>query len=63
MPFSVKPYESEMTQFLKQLRREDPTLETRQRQGRERLWERQLDRDAQQGFRQARTAQKGYVYR
>jgi hypothetical protein len=55
-------YESEATQFLKQLKQERPYLEQEQQKGRALLWDKQLDRPLQQGFKEAKVAQKPYVY-
>jgi hypothetical protein len=62
MPLFVKPYKSEITQFLEQLKAADPKLEQRQRDGRALLWDKQVDRDAQKAARLARVPQKPYVY-
>ena len=55
-------YESEATQFLAQLKNERPHLEGEQQKGRSLLWDKQLDRPLQEGFKQAKVAQKPYVY-
>ncbi len=55
-------YESEITQFLKQLKQEKPSLEQEQRDGRARLWDRKVDADQQDEFRAGRVPQKPYVY-
>ncbi|MCK6425296.1 MAG: DUF3460 family protein [Burkholderiaceae bacterium] len=62
MPLFWKPYQSETTQFLEELKRRDPTLEARQRQGRALLWDREQDRQAQREYQDARVAQQAYVY-
>ena len=62
MPLFWKPYQSEATQFIEELKRKDPTLEARQREGRALLWDRAQDRDAQLAFDESRVAQKPYVY-
>jgi Protein of unknown function (DUF3460) len=62
MPLFWKPYKSDATQFIDSLKQRDPQLESRQREGRALLWDRQQDRDAQQEFRDGRVAQKPYVY-
>ncbi|WP_298292813.1 DUF3460 family protein [Thiomonas sp.] len=62
MPRKVKPYVSEVTQFLQDLKHSDPQLETRQQQGRARLWDRPQDRELAQAFAAARVPQKAYVY-
>ncbi|HEY1059051.1 MAG TPA: DUF3460 family protein [Limnobacter sp.] len=55
-------YESEATQFLNQLKQERPHLEQEQQKGRSLLWDKQLDRDLQAGFKTAKVPQKPYVY-
>ena len=55
-------YTSDTTQFIAQLRNDHPELEQAQRQGRARLWERELDSDLLGGFSAARVAQRPYVY-
>lgn len=62
MPLFWKPYKSEVTQFIDQLKAQRPTLEAEQRAGRALLWDREQDRTAQAGFNEARVAQKPYVY-
>ena len=62
MPLFWKPYKSDATQFIDSLKQRDPQLESRQREGRALLWDRQQDRDAQQEFSDGRVAQKPYVY-
>jgi Protein of unknown function (DUF3460) len=62
MPLFWKPYKSDVTQFIDSLKQRDPQLEERQRQGRLLLWDKGQDRQAQQGFNEARVAQKPYVY-
>lgn len=60
--FRRPDYESDTTQFIRQLKREKPELEAQQRQGRHLLWDKQIDRQAQAEFQAARVAQKPYVY-
>lgn len=62
MPLFWKPYKSDVTQFIDSLKARDPQLEERQRQGRFLLWDKSVDRDAQQAYSEARVAQKPYVY-
>ena len=62
MPLFWKHYKSETTQFIESLKQQDPKLEQRQREGRALLWDKQIDRAAQQAFKQGRVAQKPYVY-
>jgi hypothetical protein len=58
----AKNYESEITQFLKKYKTDHPDTEKRQREGRERLSDKQLDAELLEGFRAGRVAQPSYVY-
>lgn len=62
MPLFWKPYKSDVTQFIDELRTRKPTLEAEQRAGRALLWDKQLDRQAQADWREARVPQQPYVY-
>ena len=62
MPLFWKPYRSEVTQFIAELKASKPTLEAEQRAGRALLWDREQDREAQAGYGQARVPQQAYVY-
>ncbi len=62
MPLFWKPYQSDATQFIEQLKHDRPTTEAEQRAGRALLWDRQLDRDEIADFGQARVPQQPYVY-
>ncbi|MFG6487322.1 DUF3460 family protein [Roseateles sp. BYS78W] len=62
MPLFWKPYKSEVTNFIEQLKAQRPTLEAEQRAGRALLWDKEQDRTAQAGFNEARVAQQPYVY-
>lgn len=62
MPLFWKPYKSDVTQFIDSLKQRDPQLEARQRQGRALLWDKSIDREAQQEWREARVPQQPYVY-
>lgn len=56
-------YESDITQFLKALKDERPSLETDQRQGRALLWDKSpIDLDERDRAQSSRVAQKPYVY-
>lgn len=55
-------YQSDTTQFIHQLREQKPGLEERQRQGRELLWDKDVDRDLWGGLRAAQIHQKAYPY-
>jgi hypothetical protein len=63
MSFFRRPdYASDTTQFIDQLKAQRPELEAQQRQGRDLLWDKTVDRTTQAEFKQARVAQKPYVY-
>lgn len=62
MHFFWKPYKSDVTSFIEELKAQKPTLEDEQRSGRGLLWDRSIDRDAQARFREARVPQQPYVY-
>ncbi len=60
--FYRTPYQSEVTRFIDSLKARDPELESKQRQGRELLWDKVLGRSAQGEYRKGGVAQKPYVY-
>ena len=60
--FRRPDYQSEVTQFIDTLKVAKPTLEAEQRQGRELLWDKSVDRAAWKEYREAQVAQKPYVY-
>lgn len=62
MPLFWKPYTSDVTQFIEQLKVQRPTLEEEQQRGRSLLWDKAVDRQAQEAWREARVPQKPYVY-
>lgn len=62
MPLFWKPYTSDVTQFIDELKRKKPTLEAEQRDGRALLWDKAIDRDAEADQRAARVRQQPYVY-
>ena len=62
MPLFWKPYKSDVSQFIDQLKAAKPTLEAEQRAGRALLWDKQIDRQAELAFDQARVPQTPYVY-
>jgi hypothetical protein len=55
-------YQSEITQFIDQLKAKTPGMEERQRQGRELLWDKTIDRDLASDLRAGQIEQKPYVY-
>jgi len=60
--FRRPDYNSDVTQFIGQLKEQRPDLEAQQRAGRALLWDRHVDREAQADYRDARVPQKPYVY-
>lgn len=60
--FGRPHYTSDVTQFIDQLKTEQPRLEAEQRQGRALLWDKQIDREFQRGAESARVPQGAYVY-
>jgi hypothetical protein len=62
MPLYWKPYTSDVTDFLRQLKDDRPSLEDEQRAGRALLWEKRIDREAQAENRESRIPQQPYVY-
>ncbi len=62
MPLFWKPYKSDVTNFIEQLKAKKPTLESEQRAGRALLWDRKLDRSEQTDWREAEVPQQPYVY-
>lgn len=56
-------YESEITQFIRELKTKNPKLEEQQREGRARLWDKSpLDLDARRRADESRVKQQAYVY-
>ena len=62
MPLFWKPYTSDITTFIDELRSKKPTLEEEQRAGRALLWDKRIDRELQAEWREARVPQQPYVY-
>jgi hypothetical protein len=62
MPLFWKPYTSDVTAFIEQLKAARPTLEAEQRAGRALLWDKRIDREAQADYGDARVPQQPYVY-
>lgn len=56
------PYESDTTQFLRELKTKRPEIAAKQREGRATLWDRELDLDEQARYRASRVPQQPYVY-
>ncbi|ACM34248.1 MULTISPECIES: DUF3460 family protein [Diaphorobacter] len=63
MSFFRRPdYESDTTQFIKQLKAQKPELDAQQQAGRALLWDKQVDHDAWQDYNAGRIPQQPYVY-
>jgi len=62
MPLFWKPYKSDVTSFIEELKAKKPTLEDEQRRGRAIFWDRRIDRGAQAEYSEARVPQQPYVY-
>ena len=60
--FRRPDYKSDVTQFIEQLKSDQPDLESRQRAGRALLWDKNLDRQAIKDWGDADVPQKPYVY-
>ena len=62
MPFFWKPYKSDVSQFIDELKAKKPSLEAEQRAGRDLLWDRKLDREQWAEWSEATLRQQPYVY-
>ena len=62
MPLLWKPYQSDVTRFIGELKARKPTLEAEQRAGRALLWDRAIDREAEAEWHEAEVPQQAYVY-
>ena len=60
--FRRPDYRSDVTQFIDQLKSDKPDLEAQQRAGRSIWWDKNLDREQLEDWKQARVPQKPYVY-
>jgi Protein of unknown function (DUF3460) len=62
MPLFWKKYESEITEFIHQLKAQKPSLEAEQRAGRALLWDHPVILNEQAAYRDSAVAQQPYVY-
>lgn len=60
--FRRPDYNSEVTQFIEQLKIDKPDLDARQRAGMAIWWDKNVDREAWSEWRAAEVPQKPYVY-
>ena len=62
MPWFWKPYKSDITSFIDELKAKKPTLEDEQRLGRAIWWDHRVDLKAEHEYQDARVPQQPYVY-
>ncbi len=62
MPWFWKPYKSDISSFIDELKAKKPTLEDEQRKGRAIWWDRRVDLQAETEYEDARIRQQPYVY-
>ena len=62
MPWFWKPYKSDVSSFIDELKAKKPTLEDEQRRGRAIWWDRRIDPIAEGDYQDARVPQQPYVY-
>ena len=62
MPWFWKPYKSDVSSFIDELKAKKPTLEDEQRRGRAIWWDRRVDPQAETEYEDARVRQQAYVY-
>ena len=62
MPLFWKPYTSDVTDFIADLKQKDPSLEARQLKGRSLLWDQLINRSAAAEQLEAEVPQQPYVY-
>jgi hypothetical protein len=55
-------YVSEHTKFISELMKKNPQMEEGQQIGRALLWDKQIDREAQRRFQEAKVPAKAYAY-
>ena len=60
--FRRPDYQSEVTQFIEQLKSAKPSLAAEQLQGRALFWDKNVDRNAWTEYREAQVSQQPYVY-
>ena len=60
--FRRPDYQSDATQFINQLKIQNPELEKQQLAGRALLWDKKVDRSIWSEFRSGQVEQKSYVY-
>jgi hypothetical protein len=58
----AQPYESEITQFIRELKQKQPDLARKQREARAIWWDKTLDREELARWRSSAVPQQPYVY-
>lgn len=62
MPLFWKPYKSDATLFIEELKAKRPSLEAEQRKGRALLWDKSIDRSTAAEQQASTVPQQPYVY-
>ena len=62
MPLFWKPYTSDITNLIQEMKANNPSLEDDQRRGRAIWWDRRVDRATQDAYDESRVRQQAYVY-
>ena len=60
--FRRPDYNSDVTEFISQLKEQKPDLEAQQRAGRAIWWDKHVDRELTEEWQQARVPAKAYAY-
>ena len=58
----AKPYESDITEFIRALKRKNPHIEEEQKKGRAIFWDKPQDLDTLKRDAESHIDQQGYVY-
>ena len=62
MPLFWKPYTSDVTNLIEEMKAKNPSLEDDQRRGRAIWWDRRIDATTQEAYDESRVRQQAYVY-
>jgi hypothetical protein len=62
MHLMQRGYESDITRFLRELKRQDPEIERGQRIGRSIFWDKDIDADLYRRYEESDVPQQAYVY-
>jgi len=58
----ARHYESDITKFINEYKQRHADTEQRQREGRARLWDKNIDPELHENYRAGRVHQRPYVY-